>query len=102
MKVLLLGVGMQGKAPLYYLAYSNEVTQAVAADRDFDALKDHVERNQYGSNVRCAYVDAADPDSINRLMEQKLDVAIDLIPVAFNGSVVAAVIKHGIHLVNTN
>ena len=87
---------------MYNLAYSNEVTQAVVADRDFEALKDHVERNQYGSNVRCACVDAADPDSINGLMEQKPDVAIDLLPVAFNGSVVAAAIKHGIHLVNTN
>ena len=72
MKVLLLGAGMQGKAALHDLVHSEEVTKVVAADRDFEALKAHVESKPYGDKVRCEYVDAASAEHINNLMEQGL------------------------------
>ena len=72
MKVLLLGVGMQGKAALHDLVHSGEVARVVAADRDFEALQAHVESKRYGNKVRCELVNAASPDSINRLMEQSI------------------------------
>lgn len=43
MKILLLGVGMQGKAALHDLVHSNVVTRIVAADRDLDRLEAYVE-----------------------------------------------------------
>ena len=70
------------------------------ADRGFDALKDHVERHRKSRNVRYVHIDSANPDSIDCLMDQKLEVAIDLMPVFFNGRFVIAAIKHGIHSVN--
>ncbi len=72
MKVLLLGVGMQGKAALHDLVRSGEMEEIVVADWDFDALEAHVENEQYGNKVRCEPVNAANPDSINRLMEQSI------------------------------
>jgi saccharopine dehydrogenase-like NADP-dependent oxidoreductase len=102
MKVLLLGVGMQGKAALHDLVHSGEVTQVVVADRDFGALEAYVESKRYGAQVRCERVDAANPESIRRLMGLGADVAIDLMPVSFHGSVAAAAIEHGIHVVNAS
>jgi lysine 6-dehydrogenase len=99
-RVLLLGVGMQGKAALHDLACSGEVSEVIAADRDFEALEAHVAGRQYGHKARCEYVDAADPESVSRLMAQGPDVAIDLLPVPFSGKVAAATVKHGVHLVN--
>jgi lysine 6-dehydrogenase len=102
MKVLLLGVGMQGKAALHHLVQSGEVTEVIAADRDFEALKAHVESKQYDAKVRCEYVDAASPESLNSLMKQEADVAIDLLVPSFHDSVVTAAVKHRIHLVNAS
>jgi saccharopine dehydrogenase-like NADP-dependent oxidoreductase len=100
MKVLLLGVGMQGKAALYDLLESGEVAEVIAADRDVAALKAHVEEKRYGDRVLCEYVDAEKPESIHRLMKQGSDVVIDLLPSVFCGDVAAAAVNHGVHLVN--
>lgn len=102
MKVLLLGVGMQGKAALHDLMQSKAVAQVIAADRDLSALNAHVAGMRYGSKVRCEEYDAADPQATDRLMQQGGDVIIDLLPKSFGGSVAAAAVRHGIHLVNAS
>lgn len=102
MKVLLLGVGMQGKAALYDLTHREEVAKVVAADQDIEALRAYVDGQQHGSKVRCEHVDAANLANINRLMEQGADVVIDLLPPAFHGSIAGAAVKHGIHVVNAS
>lgn len=102
MKVLLLGVGMQGKAALHDLINCGIGVEIIAADRDFNMLKTHVESNQYSDNVQCERFDAADPESINRLMKQGPDIVIDLLPVPYHGSVTSAAVEHGVHLVNAS
>ncbi len=102
MKVLLLGVGMQGKAALHDLVHSAEVTDIVAADRDITALRDHVESQSYGGRVRSAHVDAADPESVRRLIGQRPDVVVDLLPVPCHREVTVAAVEHGAHLVNSS
>jgi len=101
MKVLLLGVGMQGKAALHDLVQSQEVTEVIAASRHVEALKDYIADRRYGGKVRCDFVDASEPDSIGRLMKCGADVAIDLLPAHACGRVAAAAVQHGVHLVNT-
>ncbi len=101
MKVLLLGVGMQGKAALHDLVHSSEVAEIIAADRDIDMLESYVTSRQYGHKVRCEYVDARSSESISRQMEQRPDVALDLLPSSFCSQMVASAIRHGVHLVNT-
>jgi saccharopine dehydrogenase-like NADP-dependent oxidoreductase len=102
MKILLLGVGMQGKAALYNLVNSDEVTEVIAADYDYEGMKEHVATMKYGDNVRCKPVDASDVESMERLVAETMpDVIIDLLPVAFLGNVASVAVKRGIHLVNT-
>ena len=101
MKVLLLGVGMQGKAALHDLIHSEKVTKVIAADLEIETLKEYLEDKQYGDRVRCEYVNAEDPANINQLMEQKPDVVIDLLPGQFCGTVAISAINHRVHLVNT-
>jgi lysine 6-dehydrogenase len=102
MKVLLLGVGMQGKAALHDLVRSGNVAQIIAADRDLKALEAHVKAKGYGAKVQCERVDAASMESIRSLMGHGADVVIDLMPAAFHGRVAAAAIEHGVHVVNAS
>jgi lysine 6-dehydrogenase len=101
MRVLLLGVGMQGKAALHDLATSEGVADVVAADRDVRMLEAHVAEKRYGDRVRVESVDASDRESLDRLMRRGPDVAIDLLPAAYCGDVAASAVEHGVHLVNT-
>ncbi|UCF78874.1 MAG: saccharopine dehydrogenase NADP-binding domain-containing protein [Candidatus Eiseniibacteriota bacterium] len=101
MKVLVLGVGMQGKAALHDLASSLEVGDIVAADVDIDMLESYVQRHGWAGRVRCERLDASDPAALSRLLSIRPDVAIDLLPTAFIDRVASAAIEHGVHLVNT-
>ena len=101
MKVLLLGVGMQGKAALYDLVQSQDVTEIIAADQNIEALKAYLADGRYGAKVRCSFVNAEDPDSIEQLMKSGVDVVIDLLPSSVCGRVATAAVKHRVHLVNT-
>lgn len=101
MKILLLGVGMQGKAALFDLVQSDEVIEVVVADREIDALRAHLSDRGYGSKVRPEKLDATDPGSLDRLLAQGPDVVIDLLPLPFSDAVAGAAVTHGVHLVNT-
>lgn len=101
MNILLLGTGMQGKAALHDLAASPVVSRVVAADRDLTGLQAYVQGRRYGDKVVCTGVDAGDASAVDRLMADRVDVAIDLLPVPFIGTVAASAVAHGVHLVNT-
>ncbi len=101
MKVLLLGVGMQGKAALFDLMRSSLVTEVIAADVDLASLQGFVARHGWESRVRCEFVDASDRASVARLMSERPGVAIDLLPRMFIPQVAELAIAHGVHLVNT-
>ena len=100
MNVLLLGVGLQGKAALHDLVTSG-VETIIAADLDLEALAGYCQAKGYGGRVRCEQVDASAPASVERLLELKPDVVIDLLPAKFCGLVVQLAVKHKVHLVNT-
>ncbi len=101
MKVLLLGIGMQGKAALHDLCASPAVTRVVAADRDLAALRAHLDRCGYGDRVSAVACDADDPAQIDRLFSTHPDVAIDLMPSQYQRLVAESAVRHGVHLVNT-
>lgn len=101
MKILLLGVGMQGKAALHDLARNESVKEIIAVDRDLDMLNTYVANRKYSRKVKCEQADAGKPGDIDRLISQKPDVVIDLLPVNFADQVAEAAVRHGVHLVNT-
>ena len=102
MKILLLGVGMQGKAALYDLTQCKEVTEIIAADWDIEALRAHVDGKGYGRKVRCEQVDAADQEKIDRLIGQDVDVIINLLPKDFINTVATAAIRNSVHMAFTS
>jgi len=101
MRILLLGVGMQGKAALHDLVNSPDVSEIIAADQDFEMLKSYVLEKKYGSKVNCYHVEANKPGSLQDLLNKQPDVVIDLLPTPFMDKVASVVVNHGAHLVNT-
>jgi saccharopine dehydrogenase-like NADP-dependent oxidoreductase len=102
MKILLLGVGMQGRAAMYDLAQRDEVTEIIAGDWDIKALREHVAERGYGRIVRCEQLNAAVPENLDWLIGQGADVIINLLPTQFVNSVATAAIQHRIHLAFTS
>ncbi len=100
MKVLLLGVGLQGKAALHDLVQSEKVTELIAADYDIKSLQEFVKTKKY-PKVQTEFFDASKQEDIDKLMGQKPDVVIDLLPVTYMDNVAKIAVKHGINLVNT-
>lgn len=101
MRVLVLGIGMQGKAALHDLAALKDVDELIAADANLEMLESYVDRAGWRGRVHCERLDAADPESLKRLMHMQPDVAVDLLPTAFIARVAHEAIESGVHLVNT-
>lgn len=100
MRVLLLGVGLQGIATLHDLANSKGVNEIIAADIEIENVKKLVARKQY-TNVSYEFLNANKQENIDQLMAQKPDVVIDLLPVTFMDKITKSAIDHGLNLVNT-
>ncbi|MFX1284663.1 MAG: saccharopine dehydrogenase family protein [Promethearchaeota archaeon] len=100
MKVLLLGVGLQGKVALHDLVNSDSISEIIAADKEINTLKQLVKHNQY-SKVRCEFLDANNQDHINQLMSLKPDIVIDLLPIPFLERIAISAVKFGLNLINT-
>lgn len=102
MKIMLFGVGMQGKVALHDLVISKNVTEIIAADYDLGSLRNFVESHQMTSKVRCEFLDANSTKNIEQLMQEQPDVIIDLLPIQFVDKIAELAVKNRIHLVNTN
>jgi lysine 6-dehydrogenase len=101
MKILLLGVGMQGKAALHDLWQNPAVTGIVAADKELEPLQQYVLRQNYGPKVQAACADAEAPASLQKLLAAKPAVVIDLTPSRFSPLVAEEALRAQVHLVNT-
>ena len=100
MKILLLGVGMQGKAALQHLVTSPEVTQVIAADANFAGLENYV--NELKSDkVTPIELDVRDEAAVATQM-QKVDAVIVLLPQGFRVQILKLAIENGIHFVETS
>ena len=101
MKVLLLGVGMQGKAALRDLALNSHVDEILTADKDIEGLKSYVAEAGFGDKVQCKHFDAEDAAQMKGLMSEDVQVVIDLLPIQFTNQAAKMAVEQGIHLVNT-
>lgn len=99
MKVLVLGVGQQGRAALYHLAGSPDVDEIIAADKDLERAQAYSERFG-GGKARCVGLDAEDHEGVLELMSG-VDVVIDLLPAYFTEVMAGLAVRAGVHLVNT-
>ena len=100
MKILLLGVGLQGKAALHDLANSPEVTQVIAADANFEALQNYVKKLD-NAKITPIKLDVRDRDAVSTQMK-KVDAVIVLLPQGFRMDILNLAIENGIHFVETS
>ena len=102
MKVLLLGVGLQGKAALYDLERSPLVTEVLAADRDLEAVNDFIA--QYGlEKASSSALDAGDEDGLAGLLASSgAQVVVCMLPPRYGYSVARAAIDTGMHFVSAS
>lgn len=101
MNILLLGVGMQGKAALHDLWQNPVVTGIVAADKELDLLRSYIQSRNYGAKVQAAFVDAEIPSSVQKLLAAKPTVVVDLTPSRCSPLVAREALNARVHLVNT-
>ncbi len=100
MKILLLGVGMQGKAALQHLATSPEVTQIIAADANYQALQTYV-KSLSSAKITPIELDVRDEAAVSAQMK-KVDAVIVLLPQGFRVQILKLAIENGIHFIETS
>jgi saccharopine dehydrogenase-like NADP-dependent oxidoreductase len=99
--VLVVGVGIQGRAAVEDLERAPDVERVVAADLDRAAVERHL--LAIGARKTDAVaVDARDAAQIRHLLSRDMGVVVALVPVAQEAAVAAAAVEAGTHLVTTN
>jgi len=100
MKILLLGVGMQGKAALQDLVNSSEVSQIIAADENFDDLQNYAHQLN-NAKITPIKLDVRERDAVSTQMK-KVDAVIILLPQEFRLDILNLAIENGIHFIETS
>ena len=100
MRILVLGIGRQGRAALDDLARNPAVSHVIAADSDMAALTRYVKRLNT-DKIEPIALDAHDDDAINRAMN-RVDAVINLLPVFFQAAIARMAVANGIHVVDTS
>jgi len=98
--ILLLGVGLQGKAALHDLANSAAVSQVIAADTNYEDLLNFVTTLKT-DKVTPVHVDVLDHNQVVEQM-QKVQAVIVLLPQQFRLDMARLAIENGVHYVETS
>jgi saccharopine dehydrogenase-like NADP-dependent oxidoreductase len=98
MKILLLGMGMQGKAALHDLINSVDVAEIIVADRVIDHQLLQAYRTGKVSSVT---LDVTDLDAVTEQLN-KVDAVIYLLPKEYRMPVVRRAIELGVHYVDAS
>jgi len=101
MKVLILGLGRQGRAALHHLASSPDVGEIIAADSNLEQAAVYAERFG-GGKARCVKLDAQNRDAVSALFSSGVDVVIELLPSYFVEVMAELALEAGVHLVNSS
>ncbi len=100
MKILLLGVGLQGKAALHDLANSPDITEIMAADVNYTDLKAYAQ-SLNSDKITPIQLDVRDQRAVSAQM-QKVDAVIVLLPQGFRVEMLKLAIENGAHFVETS
>lgn len=100
MKILLLGVGLQGKAALHHLVNSSAVTQVIAADKNFDDLITYIDTLKT-NKVTPVNLDVRDGEQVEKQM-QLVHAVIGLLPQQFRLEIAKLAIENNIHFIETS
>ncbi len=100
MNILVLGIGLQGKASVFDLASSPDISHVLAADlnlEDARAFVDHLGSDK----VEPVLADAADRDQVRKLM-QVVQAVIVFLPPAYRLPMARLAVECGIHFVDAS
>lgn len=100
MKILLLGVGLQGKAALQDLNNSPAVTQIIAADVNFDDLATYINTLK-ADKITPVHLDVLDKAHVSKQMKLAQAVIV-LLPQQFRLEIAKLAIENGIHFIETS
>jgi len=100
MKILLLGVGLQGKAALFDLASNPEVTHVTAADLNYDDLVEFVGTLKT-NKVTPIQLNVQDIKQVSEQMKL-VQAVIALLPQQFRFEIAKLAVENGIHFVETS
>ena len=101
-KVLVLGLGLQGKAVVHDLEQGDLVSEIVVADMDLEAARGYLERNGC-SRSRAVALDAAREEQLLRLIESVSPrVTVCMLPADFNYPIARAALTAGCHFVSSS
>jgi lysine 6-dehydrogenase len=100
MKILLLGVGLQGKAALQDLVNSPAVTQVIAADANYDDLTAYVETLKT-NKITPVQLDVRDKAQVAEQM-QLVQAVIVLLPTELRLEVARLAVENGVHFIETS
>ena len=100
MKILLLGVGLQGKAALHHLVNSSAVTKVIAADVNHNDLITYVDSLKTDKVIPIE-LDVRDNVQVAKQM-QLVQAAIILLPQQFRLGMAKLAIENNIHFIETS
>jgi len=101
-KVLVLGLGLQGKAVVHDLEQSETVSKIVVADVDPQAMREFFERKEY-RKCQAVKLDAARQGALLELIETvSPKITISMLPADFNYPVARAALTAGCNFVSSS
>jgi len=102
MKVLLLGMGMQGKAVAHDLEHSSVVDEILAFDIDIDPLKKYVKEKGLHKTVLKQLNATKEADLTKIVKESGADIVMSMLPAHFGYRVATAALNAGVHFVSSS
>ena len=100
MNILLLGVGLQGKAALHDLVKSPSVTQVIAADANYADLVAYVDTLKT-DKVTPVHLDVTDNAQVSTQMKS-VQAVIVLLPQQFRLEIARLAVENGVHFIETS
>jgi lysine 6-dehydrogenase len=98
--VLVLGVGIQGRAVVEDLDRRSPVARVIAADSNDEAARQWLGSIGARRTTAC-HVDARDTTALGQLLAG-VDLVVNMLPASFEEPVLRLAIDAGVHLVSTN
>jgi len=102
MRILVLGIGLQGKAVVHDLEQSPEVKEIVAADVDVASVETFVTESGY-TKTRVVALDAVREGALKQVVaESGADAVVSTLPTDFQYRAAHAALDAGVHYVNAS
>jgi saccharopine dehydrogenase-like NADP-dependent oxidoreductase len=101
-KILVLGLGMQGKTAVYDLYHNQDVKEIIVADLDISIIHNYIQEHSFQDKVFAEFVDAEKTETLHELFAHQPNIVIDLLPAKYVDTIAEEVINNGINLINTN